>query len=114
LPEEEKEKGLFAIATYPPEDETFLITRLWDLYLPRWRSNLQKKITLTPEQEASLIKQLREIHDAEPLSGTEQYLGFRDHENISLERKISHRRGKWWQLSKDFKVEESDAVHPAK
>ncbi len=115
LPEEEKEKGLFAIATYPPEDEAFLITRLWDVYLPRWRSNLQKKINLTPEEETRLIKQLREMHDAEPLSGTEQYgPGFKNPDSISLDRKISHRRGKWWQLGKDFKVEESDNAHPAK
>jgi len=35
-------------------------------------------------------------------------------ERLLLARKISHRRGKWWQLSKDFKVEESDDARPAK
>jgi hypothetical protein len=109
LPEEEKEKGLFAIAPNPPEDDSFLVTRLWDLYLPRWRSNLQNKINLTPEEEASLIKQVKEMRDAKPVSSIEQYgVDFKNPENLSLQAKISHRRGKWWQVSKDLEIEDSE------
>jgi hypothetical protein len=30
--------GLVNFAAYPPDDTTFLTTRLWDKHLPRWRS----------------------------------------------------------------------------
>lgn len=37
LPEDVLKTGLIHFAAYPPEDTTFLVTRLWDKYLPRWR-----------------------------------------------------------------------------
>jgi hypothetical protein len=38
LPEETKARGLHKFADCPPEDTTFLVTRLWDTYLPAWRA----------------------------------------------------------------------------
>ena len=38
LPEEVLKTGLIQFAAYPPDDTSFLITRLWDKYLPGWRA----------------------------------------------------------------------------
>jgi hypothetical protein len=38
LPEEEFNQGLHHFARFPPLDISFLTTRLWDTYLPRWRT----------------------------------------------------------------------------
>lgn len=37
LPQEELDKGLIDFANRPPEETSFLTTRLWDKYLPKWR-----------------------------------------------------------------------------
>ena len=37
LPDEVKASGLHRFASNPPDDTSFLVTRLWDLYMPKWR-----------------------------------------------------------------------------
>ena len=37
LPPEVRRTGLFNFASFPPDDQSFLTTRLWDKYLPTWR-----------------------------------------------------------------------------
>lgn len=39
LPEEIRERGVFSFATYPPTDSSFLVTQLWDKYLPLCREH---------------------------------------------------------------------------
>ena len=39
LPVEEFNQGFEHFARYPPEDTSFLTTRLWDTYLPKWRNS---------------------------------------------------------------------------
>lgn len=39
LPETEKTKGAMRLASYPPLDKEFMITKLWDKYSPSWRDN---------------------------------------------------------------------------
>ncbi|MDQ7062505.1 MAG: hypothetical protein Q9M43_15875 [Sulfurimonas sp.] len=46
LPLKIKEQGLFSFATYPPEEDIFLTTRLWDKFLPRWRTTKLSSKTL--------------------------------------------------------------------
>jgi hypothetical protein len=41
LPDEELKTGLINFATWPPEDKSFLTTRLWDKDLPLWRVSPQ-------------------------------------------------------------------------
>jgi len=38
FPESVKAQGIFAFASWPPEDDGFLTTRLWDRHLPEWTS----------------------------------------------------------------------------
>jgi len=42
LPEDVLKTGLSNFAHRPPEDTTYLTTRLWHKYLPGWRANLNK------------------------------------------------------------------------
>ncbi len=44
MPEDERKTGLINFAKCPPDDPSFLTTKLWDKYLPRWREiNAQSK-----------------------------------------------------------------------
>ena len=46
LPEEIKVKGVYCFAASPPDDTSFLTTRMWDKYMsPKWR----ERTNLTPQ-----------------------------------------------------------------
>jgi hypothetical protein len=46
-----EEDGLIHFAAYPPEDTSFLVTRLWDKYLPDWRKiKAEPRPPMTPEE----------------------------------------------------------------
>lgn len=39
LPEEVRQRGVMVFARRPPADEGFLVSRLWDQFLPEWRKS---------------------------------------------------------------------------
>lgn len=59
LPEDVLRTGLINYAKYPPEDASFLTTRLWDKYLPRWREiKARPPKSRDPDAEKKLIDEL--------------------------------------------------------
>ena len=59
LPEDVLKTGLIHFAAYPPEDTSFLVTRLWDKYLPRWREiKDMPKPPRDPEEEKRLVEEI--------------------------------------------------------
>jgi len=99
----EKEKGLSSLAPHPPKDQDFLITQLWDRYLPAWRSIYETPVPRDKNSDNRLIKRLREFNEAQPI--TEEQIDFdpSDPDVISLQRSIRRRRGEWWQVPKDLR-----------
>jgi hypothetical protein len=97
LSEEEKSEGLFRIASYPPDDDTCLTTRIWK----RLGMNIQRQTTTCspeppPATEAlASVKQMREaakrLDDAAQFSQSE----LEDPSHIVIERMVPLRRGKW-------------------
>jgi hypothetical protein len=68
LSEEELKTGLINFAKYPPDDTSFLTTRLWDKYLPRWRDIKAKpKEPRDPEAEKTLIEEINRKSDSPAL-----------------------------------------------
>jgi len=70
----EKEKGLSSLAPHPPKDQDFLITQLWDRYLPAWRSIYETPVPRDKNSDNRLIKRLREFNEAQPI--TEEQIDF--------------------------------------
>jgi hypothetical protein len=64
LPPEERAKGAMTYAAYPPRDSNCLTSRLWDQFLPGWRVHADNPITITPELNDRIIKQLAPMIDA--------------------------------------------------
>jgi len=108
LPENEKEKGLFTIAGHPPKDGDYLVSKLWDAYLPGWRTRPETKPPKDPDAEKKLVEHLRKFTDAEPLEPDEVDFDVNDPENLALARKVRRRKGKWWQVPKDLKSSDTD------
>lgn len=102
LPESEKEKGLFAFAPRPPKDDDFLIAQLWDRFLPSWRKHLERAAPKNDEASRKLVEHVKEFVDSKPLRPEQVDFDLSNPDSMVIKRKISKRRGAWWQLSKDI------------
>jgi hypothetical protein len=102
LSESELKTGLANFARYPPEDVTYLTTKLWDKHLPGWRDSAKKpEIVTSPEEEKKLINHLNELSTAPPCEPCEEVQISGDHEFVIVQRKIALKKGKWLRFSED-------------
>lgn len=93
LPEEERQRGIMAIAPDPP-DGNFLVTKLWDRYLPRWRKNREKRVRLTPEAERRLVEQINQTTSA-PLDTSGEKVDVQSADFVTFRRRVPITMGKW-------------------
>lgn len=103
FPPEEKEKGLYAFADHPPKKGEFLVTKLWDRFLPKWRDIFEHRPRISKEVERHLIEHVHKFADKPTLTEKEIDFDPSNPDAMILQHKIRHRKGKWWQLAKDFK-----------
>jgi hypothetical protein len=62
-----KQQGFYSYATLPPEDTSFLTTRLWDKYLPAWRHKDPNRPDLNdPAIRGDIMKQIRQFDPDAP------------------------------------------------
>jgi hypothetical protein len=100
LPQDELDKGLIGFADCPPQDNSFLTTRLWDKYLPRWREPRQS-FTDLPNDILQAIDQMgKKVMDASPTEAHDEHdvdkLDF-----VTVSRKISPKKGSYLRFSKE-------------
>jgi hypothetical protein len=62
LPEIERAKGFYVYALHPPDDSTYLTSRLWDIYLPYWRQNSPNRSEVPVEKKKALDDLLAVFH----------------------------------------------------
>ncbi len=97
FPEEVKKRGLMSFAFYPPPDDSFLISRLWDRHMASdWRER-QSRPSPPPDPEAQkkLLQQLERLRtEGRPVAeGATVDSDRADH--MVIERKVYPRKGKW-------------------
>jgi hypothetical protein len=99
LPEEEQKGGLITYANTPPDDTTFLTTRLWDKYLPRWRTiKTQPKPKRDPAEDKKLLEKIKQRMESPNLTSHDE----RDADKVdyvTMQRSIKVRKGKWRRFS---------------
>jgi len=103
--EEEKEKGLSHFArTPPPDDKESLVVRLWDRHLvPTWRELLSSpQEPRDAEEDKKLVEHINKVSTAEPIPANEVDFAPDDAEFVQITRRISKRKGSWWQLPKNL------------
>jgi hypothetical protein len=102
LPEDILKTGLNSYAYHPPDDNSFLTTRMWDKYLPRWRALKEKEPeeTRDPEKDRRLIADLKSLTEAEELSSDDR-LDLDSYDYVSLERAIWPQKGRWLRFPED-------------
>ena len=101
LPEEELKTGLITFAKDPPDDTSFLTTRLWDKYLPLWREiKARPKEPRTPEAEKELIEEIQRKSASATLESHDE----RDSDKLDyfiVIKNVRMRKGKWQRFSAD-------------
>ena len=101
LPEDVLKTGLIHFAAHPPEDTTFLVTRLWDKYLPRWREiKDMPKPPRDPEEEKRLIEEINLRTDSPELQPcAEQDIDKMDY--ATIRRMVYPQKGRWLRFSEE-------------
>ncbi len=95
FPEEERVKGLFSLASDPPDDRAFLVTRLWDKHLPGWQKRRAEHQKLSPEAQKTLVDMINRIpEEGRPLS-SEPDLKIEDMQYVHITRTMLRKKGKW-------------------
>jgi len=105
LPQAEKEKGLSAFASQPPNDTSYLVTRLWDACLLKRQSNSTLSEPRDKAADSKIIDRFQKMAKAETLDATDVDFDMRNPDALMIKRSYRKRKGKWWQLPKDLKVD---------
>ena len=108
LPEDEKAKGLFTLANKPPVEHQGLVSTLWDLRMPGWRTPKRAPPIMSPEEEAKIIASSRHLTEVAMKGGQTSFAGQEDVEHMIIQRHISKQRGSWRMFSEKVEAE-SDA-----
>jgi len=97
LPESVKERGTMSFAFYPPHDEKFLITKLWDKHMAKdWRKHgdIPKPQPDSPASK-NLIDELEKFKKEGKPIPDEKRVGSGEPDHMLIERKVIGRKGKW-------------------
>lgn len=106
---EEKHHGVYGFAWYPPDNNRFLTTRLWDDMKPSWRLSDNKSNSKNTGQKINIPSGLKEHIDKaykkiKNQKGQDIPLGFNLEEasDVVIKRMVRGKRGKWQMLSDDI------------
>jgi hypothetical protein len=100
LPQAIKEKWIISFAFFPPKEEDFLVSSLWDKYMSKsWRTN--KNETNSTKKSIEMTEMLKNIdnHIIQDSKGTENNITNPDF--LTLERKVLTHKGKWQRFSQE-------------
>ncbi len=96
LPDETKNLGMFQFAKYPPTDNRFLVTQLWDKHLPVWRKDeAAPQKPLDKDTEKKIVDHINRTAKESVPVGVPTVLSQADTHFMLLHRKVFVRKGKW-------------------
>jgi len=100
LPKETLEKGFYSFAPSPPDDSSYLITRLWDAYLPRWRK-ASKNAVEVPEKIKEALKDLIDKHQKAVPAAHQTVVNTDQLAFAEMSRQIKPKKGDYFRIGKD-------------
>jgi hypothetical protein len=96
LPDETLQKGLYSYALTPPEDTSFLTTRLWDKYLPAWRTMHDGRPNLDdPKIQCDIMQYIGKFDENAPGATTHDEHDLDKLNYVTIARKVRAMKGKW-------------------
>jgi hypothetical protein len=96
FPEDVRRQGVRVFAQEPPKTGEWLVSRLWDRFLPKWRSAESALPGMSADQRARAAELARRIAEA-PGSGdaAEAETGSQDSDFMLIKHVVPRRVGKW-------------------
>lgn len=97
LPDDIKRRGVMSFAAYPPIDEKFLTTRLWDKHMsPNWREHAANhKPPPAGKVSKEIIEEIRRFEEEGVPVPDSEHPSSDDAHHILIKRKVHARKGKW-------------------
>ncbi len=103
LPVATKEEGVMSFAHYPPTEGEYLVSTLWDRYLPSWRNRGRRKRSRDLPTAAELRDQLRHLETAPSVPpGQPGFDDVSDLDMVARQRMVRRKKGFWHQVPKDL------------
>jgi hypothetical protein len=100
LPESELDEGLINFAPYPPDETDFLTTRLWDKYLPGWRSKISYVDHEDPDYNKKTIDMVNSYDDTAPGVHSHDEHDVDKLHHVTVKRMVYPKKGKWLRFSR--------------
>jgi hypothetical protein len=101
LPDEVKNSGFHRFAKHPPEDTSFLVTRLWDKRGMGWRGQVGKPDPLDKEKDKEIIEHLSRIRNAVKSTDPNARLSIEETQFMQISRDVLRQKGKWKRFPDD-------------
>jgi len=96
LPDEIKNRGVVSFATYPPHNDSFLTTKLWDKHMRSgWREH--KAINGPPvetERTKEIMERIRRLRE-EGVPVADNRIGLQETDEVIFEHKVYKKKGDW-------------------
>jgi hypothetical protein len=103
LSEADRERGLIALVGAPPTNGGYLVTELWKRHLrPEALHDRNAAEGMNAEAQAKLVEELSAFTKGAPLPPGKDALDDDAIEAVASERRVTKRKGSWWQLQKDL------------
>ncbi len=103
LSEVERKRGLIGLVGAPPIDGGYLVTELWKRHLrPEALQDRNVLESMSAEAQAKLVAELRAFTEGAPLPLGQQISDIDAIEAVTVERRISKKKGSWWQVPQDL------------
>lgn len=112
LPEHELEGGIMRFASAPVGEDDALMIRLWDKHAPNWRTNGNNEVEIDPEGQKKLVESLRKLTDSPTVKPTLGDPHFADPDRLAIQRFVRKKKGSWWLVPKDLKIEDDENSPP--
>jgi hypothetical protein len=95
LPDDVKTSGFYNFAGEPPEDTSFLVTRLWDRHLPRWRQIKAEKEPRDKCRDKAIVAELNRLKTAAESSDPAERLPLEEMQFVHITHNPQRAKGKW-------------------
>ena len=103
LPDNVKNSGFHNFADCPPEDTSFLVTRLWDKHLPEWRKMKARKRPIDHSKDKEVIAELNRIQNTAAASDPAERISADETQFVQFVRSPRRSKGNWNRYGPDVK-----------
>jgi hypothetical protein len=88
-------------AAYPPDETEFLVTRLWDKYLPGWRQKISYMEPDNPEYQQKTLDMVNSFDDNAPGVHAHDEHDVDKLDHVTVKRMVRPKKGKWLRFSRE-------------